>query len=410
MAAASHLSIGNTSAAEGDSGTTPFFFTISLSQPAGEDGASVDYATADGTATVADNDYVATSGTATFAEGQTSLTIGVDVVGDTTTETDETFFVNLSNPVGAELLAAQGVGTIVNDDIVTVAIHAIQGSGQLSPYDGLAVATTGIVTARKNNGFFIQTPDGQDDGNPATSEGIFDFTSSAPSPDAAVGNLVLVQGTVTEYVPAADPHQLPLTEIVNASVTALSTGHALPAPIALTVELPVAGGGLDQLEHLEGMRVTIPNATVVAATEGNVNATQATATSNGRFAVVVTGTARPLREPGIQIPDPDPLGNTAANIPRWDYSPEIIANSTTIGAPHREPRGRMHHRRRYADRSADYTFRRFVIYPEGELTTDCSQSRAASGAAADRRPRHVRDLQPRTFLRRRQHRRSANRC
>ncbi|MCR6663349.1 MAG: lamin tail domain-containing protein [Luteimonas sp.] len=370
-----YFSIGNTSAAEGDSGTTPFFFTISLSQPAGEDGASVDWATADGTATVADNDYIAASGTATFIEGQTSLTISVAVVGDTTTELDETFFVNLSNPVGAEILAGQGTGTIVNDDIVTLAIHAIQGSGQLSPYDGLAVATTGIVTGRKNNGFFIQTPDGEDDGNDATSEGIFVFTSSTPPAAAAVGNLVLVQGTVTEYVPAAEPNQLPLTEIVNATVTTLSTGHALPAPIALTIALPVADGGLEQLEHLEGMRVTIPHATVVAPTEGNVNASQATATSNGRFAVVVTGTARPLREAGIQVPDPDPLGSSATNIPRWDYNPEIIAvNSTTIGAPTANLAAGCTIVDGTLTGPLDYTFRRFVIYPEGELTTDCSQA------------------------------------
>jgi uncharacterized protein len=76
------LGISSTSAAEGNSGTTPFFFTISLNQPAGEDGASVDWATADGTATVADNDYIAASGTANFAEGQNSVTISVDVVGD----------------------------------------------------------------------------------------------------------------------------------------------------------------------------------------------------------------------------------------------------------------------------------------------------------------------------------------
>lgn len=369
------LGISSTSAAEGNSGTTPFFFTISLNQPAGEAGASVDWATADGTATVADNDYIAASGTVNFAEGQNAVTISVDVVGDEVTEPDEVFYVNLSNPVGAEIHVGQGTGTILNDDVATVAIHTIQGSGQISPYDGLAVATTGVVTARKNNGFFIQTPDGEDDGDPATSEGLFVFTSSAPPAAAAVGNLVLVQGLVTEYVPAADPYQLPLTEIVNATVTQLSTGHPLPAPVALTVDLPNADGGLDQLEHLEGMRVTIPHATVVAPTGGNTNETQATGTSNGRFAVVVTGTPRPMREPGIQIPDPDPLGSTAANIPRWDYNPETIAvNSTTIGAPTANLAAGCTIIDGTLTGPLDYTFRRFVIYPEGELTSDCSNA------------------------------------
>ncbi|WP_394001728.1 Calx-beta domain-containing protein [Luteimonas sp. WGS1318] len=368
-----YLSITDTSGAEGDSGTTPFFFTVSLNQPAGPEGVTVAYATADGTATVADSDYIARTGALVFAEGQRELTLHVDVVGDETVEPDETFHVDLDNAVGALLAKARGTGTIVNDDVTTLTIHAIQGSGERSPYENQPVATTGIVTGRKNNGFFIQTPDGEDDGDPATSEGVFVFTSSAPPADAAVGNKVLVQGTVIEYIPAADPNQLPLTEITDASVVALSTGHALPAPVALTPELPRADGGLGQLEHLEGMRVTAPSFTVVAPTGGNTNEAQATGSSNGRFAVVVTGTPRPFREPGIPVPDPDPLGSSAPAIPRWDFNPEtIVVNSSTIGAPTANLAAGC----RIVDGSLtgplDYTFRRYTIYPDAELVSDCS--------------------------------------
>lgn len=378
-----YASIADTAAAEGDSGTTPFFFTVQLNQPAGAGGVSVDWATADGTATVADGDYIAAGGTATIAEGSTSVTIGVDVVGDTATEADETFFVDISNATGAELADAQATGTILNDDVETVAISAIQGAGQLSPYNGMAVATTGIVTARKNNGFFLQTPDGEDDGNPATSEGVFVFTSTTPPDAAAVGNRVLVQGTVDEYVPAADPYQLPLTELVNASVTALSGGHALPTPVALTLDLPNPADGLDQLEPLEAMRVVVPSATVVAPTGGNVNEAQATATSNGRFAVVVTGQARPFREPGLPVPNPDPLGTGATDIPRWDFNPELIAvNSTTIGAPAANVAAGC----LIVDASLvgplDYTFRRYTVYPDGALNVDCSATGLPAPARA----------------------------
>ncbi|MEZ0470863.1 pre-peptidase C-terminal domain-containing protein [Luteimonas salinilitoris] len=381
-----YLSIADTSAAEGDGGNTPFFFSIALNQPAGPGGVSVDYATADGSA-VAGEDYITESGTATIDEGETSVTITVDVLGDGGTEPDETFQVDLDNAVGALIARAQATGTILNDDVTTLAIHAIQGDGQLSPYDGEAVATEGVVTGRKNNGFFLQSADGEDDGNPATSDGIFVFTGGAPPDAAAVGSRVLVQGTVDEYVPAADPHQLPLTEIVSPSVVQLSGGHPLPAPVALTVDMPNADGGLDQLEHLEGMRVTAPSFTVVAPTGGFTNEPSATGGSNGRFAVVVTGTARPFREPGIQIPDPDPLGSTAPNIPRWDFNPElIVVNSGTIGAPTADVAAGCEIVDGSLTGPLDYTFRRYTIYPEAELVAECGeagQPRAAMVPTAD---------------------------
>jgi hypothetical protein len=91
-----------------------FVFTLTLSAPA--DGpVTVNYATANGTAT-AGSDYVAQSGTVTFAAGETSKTISIVVNGDRKREANETFFVNLSDVVGALLQDNQGVGTILNDD------------------------------------------------------------------------------------------------------------------------------------------------------------------------------------------------------------------------------------------------------------------------------------------------------
>ena len=241
-----------------------------------------------------------------------------------------------------------------------------------SPLAGQSVVTEGIVTARKNNGFFLQTADGQDDGDDATSEGIFVFTAGAPPAAATVGNRVRVQAMVEEYIPAADPYQLPMTELTFATVTQLGTGHALPAPVLLSADSVLPAGPLDQLEAYEGMRVSIPSATVVAPTRGNTSEPNATSTSNGQFAVVVTGVPRPLREPGIQVPDPDPSGTTATAIPRWDFNPEVIAvDSDTIGAPRADLAAGC----RIVDGSLtgplDYTFRRYTIYPEGALATAC---------------------------------------
>ena len=110
---AATLSIDDVSLVEGDAGTTDFVFTVSMSNPSTTD-VTVDYTTTDGTATVADGDYVAGSGTVTILAGETTATVTVPVNGDTTVESDETFFVDLSNAVGATLLDAQGEGTIVD--------------------------------------------------------------------------------------------------------------------------------------------------------------------------------------------------------------------------------------------------------------------------------------------------------
>ncbi|MCW2285377.1 hypothetical protein M2323_003316 [Rhodoblastus acidophilus] len=109
-----NISISDVSIAEGNSGTKIATFTVSRT---GTAAFSVNYATANGTAT-AGSDYVAASGALTFAQGQTSQTISVTINGDTTIEPDETFFVNLANPTnGGVLTKAQGVGTLTNDDV-----------------------------------------------------------------------------------------------------------------------------------------------------------------------------------------------------------------------------------------------------------------------------------------------------
>lgn len=114
------LSINSVTLPEGNSGTTSFTFTVTLSAASGLP-VTVDFATADGSAT-APGDYEAQTGTLTFSPGQTTKTITVLVNGDTSTEGSETFTVVLSNPVNATVAAGSGpasgtgTGTITNDD------------------------------------------------------------------------------------------------------------------------------------------------------------------------------------------------------------------------------------------------------------------------------------------------------
>jgi len=329
------LSINDVALAEGDAGTTNFLFTVSLSQPAGPGGVSFDIATSDNTATTGSGDYASQSLIGqTIPAGNSAYDFTVLVNGDTSVEPNETFFVNVTNVTGATVSDGQGTGTILNDDVTLTPIHDIQGPGASSPIVGASVTTRGIVTGVRSNGFFLQTPDIEVDADPSTSEGILVFTGAAPPAAAAVGNQVQVSGTVTEFVPAQDPLQPPLTEITSPTVILLSVGNPLPSAVSLSPTFPDPAGPFDQLERVEGMRVSIASLTVSGPTLGSINETSASATSNGVFYGVVTGNPRPFREPGIQAPDPAPTG-TIPPIPRFDSNPERIRvdSDSLVGSP-----------------------------------------------------------------------------
>ncbi|MGF1502116.1 MAG: ExeM/NucH family extracellular endonuclease [Paracoccaceae bacterium] len=110
------LSISDVSQTEGDTGTTNFEFTVTRSGDT-SGVTTVNFATADGTAT-AGSDYTATSGTLTFAaDGPNTQTVTVAVTGDTDPEDDEAFVVELTNASGSTIVSdATGQGTILNDD------------------------------------------------------------------------------------------------------------------------------------------------------------------------------------------------------------------------------------------------------------------------------------------------------
>ncbi|MFB0618903.1 endonuclease/exonuclease/phosphatase family protein [Streptomyces sp. AGS-58] len=172
-----------------------------------------------------------------------------------------------------------------------VRIHDIQGTTRVSPFAGQKVTDVpGIVTATRtygsSKGFWMQ--DATPDDNPATSEGVFVFTGSAPK--AAVGDSVTVTGTVSEYVPGGTSSgNQSVTEITKPVVTAVSSGNTVPAaavvdentvPDAYSPAGDTAANGsvnglpldpsayaLDYYESLEGMTVQVQDARVVTATD-----------------------------------------------------------------------------------------------------------------------------------------------
>ena len=186
-------------------------------------------------------------------------------------------------------------GFTVASPVATIGVHDVQGASHLSPRAGQSVSVgPAVVTVLRSSGFYMEdlTPDSSD----ATSEGIFVFTSSAPT--VQVGDVVVVTGTVSEFRPGcnncapsdSDYNNLTSTEMVGPSVTVQSHGHPLPAPVALGNgggERPLpgqiidddAGGnvetsgtfdpatdGIDFLESLEGMRVRLEDPVVVGPT------------------------------------------------------------------------------------------------------------------------------------------------
>ena len=188
-----------------------------------------------------------------------------------------------------------GTENFPEEPVQRAAIYEIQGAALTSPFvdvdfdnlpddtsnvTGDDVTTTGVVTAVGSNGFYLQDPTG--DGDDATSDGIFVFTGSAPR--VSVGDELEVSGTVSEFFPGGtDTRNQPITQISGSStVTTLSTGNALPAPVILGAAGRVPpdtdidddalgayepeGDGLDFFESVEGMLVTGQDLVAVAGT------------------------------------------------------------------------------------------------------------------------------------------------
>src|SRR6266508_3651657 len=179
------ISIGDVTVAEGDSGTVTASFLVSLSA-ASPQTVTVQYATANGTATAPD-DYLAASGTLTFQPGRTTRPVAVTVNGDTIDEEDETYFVNLSSPVNATIVDGQGLGTITDDDgIPTLSI----GDATVTEGNSGTVNATFTVTLSPASGQTVSV-------DYATADG----TATAPDDYLATGgNLVFEPGQTTRTV------------------------------------------------------------------------------------------------------------------------------------------------------------------------------------------------------------------
>lgn len=332
-AALPRLSIANKAQAEGDGGNT-MTFEVTLGFG---DGTPFDVAfdTQEITAT-AGVDYVETmSGTLHF-DGDLNETeqISIMVNGDTDIEANERFSVTLSAPTNNDvhLIVPTATGLILNDDAPVVAIHDIQGSGHASSFNGLPVEVEGaIVTAitlsppAASTGFFIQTANGQDDGDDATSEGVFVFTGFTPA--VAVGDQVTVTGVAQEF--------FNMTQIGSVgAIQVTASGQALPTAVAFSTasglpsgdpaDLSCPGSGPEpanplnsdtNFECFESMRIALPTGIV---TRANLRR------SDDLYAevFVMPHGQRSRREAGLLFPRVPGAGNAAAG--QFDGNPELF--------------------------------------------------------------------------------------
>jgi predicted extracellular nuclease len=222
-------------------------------------------------------------------------------------------------------------------------IHEVQGAGHLSPYEGQSVTVDGVVIAERGSEVWLQDP--APDANPATSEGILVFGSTVASA-VAVGDLVRVRGTVTEFRPGCTPSCAPtssafdnltITEIASPGLTAtvLGTGSITPTVIGAGGRVPPtevieddsasgnletsntfdpAQDGIDFHETLESMLVQVNNPVVVGPRSG-FGELFVLADDGGGASVRTTRDGIVVRDI-----DPSPVGDYSSG----DFNPERI--------------------------------------------------------------------------------------
>ena len=216
------ISINDPSIVEGNTGTSQLVFDVQLSA-ASSFPISVDFATANLTANF-NQDYLATNGQLSFVAGETSKTVSVTVLGDLTVEINETFVVNLSNPVNAAFGDNQGVGTIADDD------NPGRFAFSLTPYSGIENSSVLITVSRSNGTAGTVAVDYSTSGGNAVA--FSDYTPTS-------GNLVFLNGETTKTFTVAllDDSQPEPTENFNVNLTNPIGGSSLGTPSVASVNI-----------------------------------------------------------------------------------------------------------------------------------------------------------------------------
>ena len=222
------INIDDIAITEGNSGSKQAIFTVTLSQVVGST-VAMNYSTSNVTAT-SGSDYISKSGSLSFPSGTTSLPIEIDIIGDTTSEADETFHVNLSTPTNATIADPTGTGTILNDDFSTPQFSSPStASGQLGGLFSFQLIATQSPTIYSYTGTLppgidFDTATGLFFGTP-TSLGSFPLSVSATNPAGTGTSALTITITDTPLNNATDNNNLTWTTGGNNPWTRITGGH-----------------------------------------------------------------------------------------------------------------------------------------------------------------------------------------
>jgi hypothetical protein len=196
------IQVNNASVPEGDSGTTPLVFSVTLSYSSTQT-ATVQWNTLSpgetpGCTADPGTDYTAASGTVTFAPGATAQSVTISVLGDTVVEPDECFGVSFHDPVNATLAQSPEIaqGTILNDD---QPLTVVPGTGSVAEGDSGTTALHVAVTLNHASTATVTVP-------------WQTFTNSGPPPCQAdpANGYAPASGTVT-FAPGVTAQSVTIT-------------------------------------------------------------------------------------------------------------------------------------------------------------------------------------------------------
>lgn len=324
------MSIRDVVVYEGNSGQALATFTVSLSAASGH-AISVDYSTADNTA-LAGVDYAATAGTLSFAAGTTSKSFTVPFYGDVLDEANETFFVNLSNPINASLADDQAIGTINDNDAApslkindvtitegnsgttnatfTVTLSAASGqaasvnfatangtalagsdyetqSGALLFAPGektktIVIAVTGDTLDEANETYFVKLS-AATNASLADSIGLSTIADNDAAPTLSISDVTILEGhsgtttaTFTVALSAASGQTVSVryatannTAVASADYTATSgTLTFAPGVISKTITVSIKGDALNELDEFFFVNLSSPINATFADSQG----------------------------------------------------------------------------------------------------------------------------------------------